>query len=448
MRRLTVLFLVLAMVLVVFPLSAGAQEEITITWWTEAGAGMPTNLQEAFIEPFEAAYPGVRLEIIGQEDINNTLRTAMAAGEAPDILQTPGASFIAESIAAGFVLPLDDYAEQYGWEDKLLDWAYQSGVLEGHLYSIPLTYESMILLYNKTVFEEHGWEVPTNLEEMEAVAEAAVEAGLYPFAYGNVGWQPTNEHLMGIYLNNYAGPENVYRALIGEKPWTDPEFVGATQLLKTHIADNGWFSGSLENYFAIGWDDFWAELSTGEAAMMMIGTWSFLGVDDFFGESGMEWDWAPLPVFSDIAGLYNYELATGSTLSINAFSEHPDEAAAVLDFLMSDPARVLEIASTVGFGEYMVPLHYTEDDFPEGTDERFVRFFSDFAAVTGEGRYGYTTWTFWPAGPNVQLWESIEQVWFGDMSVEDYLAEHQAAWDEAREAGATLPIPGPPDTTE
>ena len=443
--RMSTLLLVVALAMCgVGPV--GAQEPITITWWTEAGGGMPTNLQEALIEPFEAANPGVKLQIIGQEDINNTLRTALAAGEAPDILQTPGASFIAESIAAGLVLPLDEYAEQYGWQDKLLSWAYESGILEGHLYSIPLTYESMILLYNKTVFDEHGWAVPTTLSELETVAEAAVAAGINPFAYGNVGWKPTNEHLMGIYLNNYAGPENVYLALIGEKPWTDPEFVEAVELLKTHIADNGWFSGSLETYFALGWDDFWAELSSGQAAMMMIGTWSFLAVSDFFGETGMEWDWAPLPVFSDMAGQYNYELATGSTLSINAASKHPDEAAAVLDFLLSDPERVLEIASTVGFGEYMVPLHFEEDDFPEGTDERFVRFFSDFAEVTGEGRFGYTTWTFWPAAPNVHLWEAVELVWFGDLSAEDYLAEHQAIWDEARAAGKTLPIPGPPTT--
>lgn len=422
--------------------SVFAQEEITVTWWTETD-GIPANVQEAFIEPFEAANPGIRIELVGMESLNDVLRTAIQAGEAPDILQTPGASFIAETINAGVVEPLDDYAAQYGWQDKLLGWAYDSGVLGGKLYSIPLTYESMILIYNKTLFEEQGWTVPTNMDELNAVAEAAVAAGISPFAYGNVGWQPTNEHLMGIYLNNYAGPENVYKALIGEKSWTDPEFVEATDLLRQHIADNGWFSGGLENYFATGWDDFWAEVSSGQAAMMMIGTWAFRGANDFFDEAGNEWDWAPLPVLSDIAGEYNYELATGSTLSINAASPNKDAAAAVIDFLLSDPERVLQLASGVGFGEWMVPLHIEASDFPEGTDERIVRFFSDFAAVTGEGRIGYTTWTFWPAGPNVQLWQAVENVWYGDLSVEDYLAEQQAQWDEARASGEVLPVPAP-----
>jgi raffinose/stachyose/melibiose transport system substrate-binding protein len=417
-----------------------AQDEIVVTWWTEDYIDIE-QINAALVEPFNAANPGIRLEITPTTELNNTLRTALAAGEAPDILQTPGASFIAEFLRSGLILDLADVADQMGWEEKLLPWAYQSGVIDGGLYSIPLTYESMVLLYNKTVFDENGWTVPTNLAELEAIAEEAQAIGINPLTYGNVGWQPTNEHLVGIYLNNYAGPENVYQALIGEKSWTDPEFAGAMELLRTHIADNGWFGGSLETYFAYGWDEFWAELASGEAAMMMIGTWGFRGANEFFGETGMEWDWAPLPVLSELAGEYNYELATGSTLSVNASSDHPEAVITVIDWIMNNKEVVLNVASGYGYGEFMVPLVYTADDFPADADPRIVRFFSDFAQVTGEGRVGYTTWTFWPADPNVQLWEAVEQVWFGDLGVEDYLAEHQALWDAAREAGSTLPIP-------
>jgi len=433
--------LVLLLVLVLLLGSATlAQEEVVITWWTEDTVDLD-QITATLVEPFNAANPGIRLEVIPTVELNNTLRTALAAGEAPDILQTPGASFIAEFLRSGLVLNLTDVAQQLGWEEKLLPWAYQSGIVDGSLYSIPLTYESMILVYNKTVFEENGWAVPTNLAELEAISAEAIAAGINPLVYGNVGWQPSNEHLVGIYLNNYAGPENVYKALIGEKPWTDPEFVGAIDLLRTHIADNGWFGGSLETYFAYGWDDFWSELAIGDAAMMMIGSWAFCCATDYFSESGMEWDWAPLPVLSDGAGEYNYELATGSTLSVNANSANPDAAVTVLDWLMSNKETVLNIASGYGYGEFMVPLYFNEEDFPAGSDPRVVRFFADFAKVTGEGRVGYTTWTFWPAVPNVHLWESVEQVWFGELSVDDYLAEHQALWDAAREESATLPIP-------
>ncbi|MBK8027460.1 MAG: extracellular solute-binding protein [Chloroflexi bacterium] len=212
--------------------------------WTEDYIDVD-QINETLVAPFNADHPDIQLVITPQVELNNTLRTALASGEAPDILQTPGASFIAEFLKSGLIYDLAGAAAEFGWEEKLLPWAYQSGILEGGLYSIPLTYESMILLYNKTVFEANGWTPPTTLAEFEAIAESAQAAGINPLAYGNVEWQPTNEHLVGIYLNNYAGPENVYKALIGEKSWTDPEFAEAIALLKKHIADEGCFSGSL-----------------------------------------------------------------------------------------------------------------------------------------------------------------------------------------------------------
>ncbi|MBK8137401.1 MAG: extracellular solute-binding protein [Chloroflexi bacterium] len=440
MSKKSALLLLMAVLLLLVGTAVAQDNVVTVTWWMEDYIDID-QINETLVNPFNAEHPGIQLVVTPQVELNNTLRTALASGEAPDILQTPGASFIAEFLKSGLIMNLQDAAVANGWEEKLLPWAYQSGILEGGLYSIPLTYESMVMLYNKTVFEQNGWTPPTNLAEFEAVSEAAIAAGINPLSYGNLRSQPNNEHLVGIYLNNYAGPENVYKALIGEKSWTDPEFAEAIALLKTHIADNGWYSGSLETYFAYGWDEFWGEFSTGGAAMMFIGTWGFRGATEFFAETEYDWDWAPLPVFSEGAGEYNYELATGSTLSVNAESENPEAVITVLDWLMSDPARVLTIASGYGYGEYMIPLHFTAEDFPADADPRIVRFFSDFAAVTGEGRVGYTTWTFWPADPNIQLWESVEGVWFDELSVEDYLAEQQALWEQARADGATLPIP-------
>ena len=77
----------------------------------------------------------------------------------------------------------------------------------------------MVMLYNKTLFEENNWKVPTTLEELEDVAGKIKAKGMNVFSYGSDGWQPTHEHLVGIYLNNYAGPQAVYEAIIGEREW-------------------------------------------------------------------------------------------------------------------------------------------------------------------------------------------------------------------------------------
>ncbi len=109
-----------------------AQDGVTVTWWTEVNS-MPSNVQEVFVDAFNAAHSDITLELIGQESISETLRVAIQAGEAPDLLQSSGASFIAEFIDAGLVEPLEDAAAELGWSDKLLDWAYQSGQLGGVL---------------------------------------------------------------------------------------------------------------------------------------------------------------------------------------------------------------------------------------------------------------------------------------------------------------------------
>ena len=47
---------------------------------------MPSNVQEVFVDAFNEAHPGITLEIIGQESINETLRVAIQGGAAPVIL--------------------------------------------------------------------------------------------------------------------------------------------------------------------------------------------------------------------------------------------------------------------------------------------------------------------------------------------------------------------------
>ncbi len=403
---------------------------------------MPSNLQEVLVDPFNEAHPGITLEILPQENLNETLRVAIQGDEAPDILQTPGANFISEFVEAGLVLPLDEVAAELGWQDKLLGWAFGSGQLGGQLYSIPLTYESLVLFYNKTLFDEQGWSPPTNIEEFNALAEAAIALGVHPTAGGNATWQGYNEIILGMYLSNVAGPDNFYSAMTGEIPWADESIADSYELFRQHMVD-GWFSGGLENYLANGGDDAPVELAAGLSAMMMDGTWRFRGIDQFFVENDTVWDWAPLPTMSDRTDDYNYTLATGSTLSINGASANVDAAVKVMDFLLSDASRVLQLAADVGFGEWVVPIHFSAEDFPEGTDERVVRFFADFAAVTGEGRIGYTTWTFWPTPVSLYSWDGLERVWYGEESVEEYLAAKQALWDEAVAEGNMLPVPAP-----
>ena len=412
----------------------------TVTWWAETNADRDPVFQAKLVDAFNASQNEIELVMEFKEGLNDILRTAMLSGEGPDIVETPGPSYVKEYQEAGLLTSMQGYSEQFGWEDKLLPWSYQAGVFDGEFYSAPKTFESMIMLYNKTLFEENGWSVPTTLSEYEATAAKIKAAGMNVFAYGSTGWQPTHEHLAGMYLNSYAGPDNVYKALIGEKEWTDPEFTGAIELLRKHMVDDGYWSGSLENYYALGWDDFHAMFASRGAAMMTIGTWTFGATTAGFADISDEWDWAPFPVLRDGGADPSYLLALGTTMSINGSSENPDAAAEVLNFVFSNKEIVLDMAADFQFGEFVVPLYFSEDDIRDSVSPQVRRYLVDFAEATGKGNYGYTTWTFWPADPGVHIWKDMEVVWAGDITVEDYMYDHQKMWDKARKKGELLPV--------
>ena len=412
----------------------------TVTWWGETNAERDPVFIEKLVKAFNASQDEITLEMEFKESLNDILRTAMLSGSGPDIVETPGPSYVKEYQEAGLIASMQGYSDQYGWKEKLLPWSYQAGVFDGEFYSAPKTFESMIMLYNKSLFEENGWKVPTTLSEYEDVAGKIKAAGMNVFAYGSTGWQPTHEHLVGMYLNSYAGPENVYKALIGEKKWTDPEFVEAIELLRKHMVDEGYWSGSLENYYALGWDDFHAMFATRGAAMMTIGSWTFGTTTSSFADIADEWDWAPFPVLRDGGDDASYLLALGTTMSINASSDNQDAAAKVLDFVFSNKNVVLDMAADFQFGEFVVPLYFSADDIKASVSPQVKRYLLDFADATGKGNYGYTTWTFWPADPGVHIWKDMEVVWAGDISVEDYMYDHQKLWDKARDKNQLLPV--------
>ena len=436
MKKLFIVFITSIFSIVSFNTFA----KTTVTWWAETNADRDPVFQAKLVDAFNASQNEIELVMEFKEGLNDILRTAMLSGEGPDIVETPGPSYVKEYQEAGLLTSMQGYSNQFGWEDKLLPWSYQAGVFDGEFYSAPKTFESMIMLYNKTLFEENGWSVPTTLSEYEATAAKIKAAGMNVFAYGSTGWQPTHEHLAGMYLNSYAGPDNVYKALIGEKEWTDPEFTGAIELLRKHMVDDGYWSGSLENYYALGWDDFHAMFASRGAAMMTIGTWTFGATTSGFADISDEWDWAPFPVLRDGGADPSYLLALGTTMSINGSSENPDAAAEVLNFVFSNKEIVLDMAADFQFGEFVVPLYFAEDDIKESVSPQVRRYLVDFAEATGKGNYGYTTWTFWPADPGVHIWKDMEVVWAGDISVEDYMYDHQKMWDKARKKGQLLPV--------
>ena len=414
-------------------------EPVKISIWVESfGDGLTA---QCIVEQGATVYneqntKSITVEAVVQPNNWDAVRTAVSGGGGPDIVITPGPSFVFEMAKAGLLISLDDYAAKLGWSDQFAPWALSLGKVDGKLYSVPHEIEALVLLYNKTLFDEKGWTPPTTMDEYFALMEEIQKAGIIPNAAGNAEWRPTNEWYVGEFFNAVAGPENVYKALKGEKKWTDPEFLEAVELLDSAM-QKGYWQGGLERYYTAKSDEINAQLGAGESAMMFTGSWSIGSIGRYFGEAAgntNDWDWVPVPTKS---GVPSFSLGIGSTYSINAASKNPEAAAEFLTYYFSAETQGRMMSKC---GVASAPIKITEKEL-EGVDPRQVKFIVNMSNSAQENKIGYTTWTFWPPKSDVYIYEEVEKVWAGQITAQDYLAGLDKLFQEELAAGAIPPIP-------
>jgi raffinose/stachyose/melibiose transport system substrate-binding protein len=438
-------WIALLSVVLVIPAVAGlgrvastfAQDQPTLQMWfnTTGGSAVAECIVKTAIDPYNAQ-GGPQIEATLQANNWDATRTALAGGAGPDVVETPGPSFVFELAKAGQLLALDEFVTQHGWDKSFTPWALSLGLVNGKLYSIPDQVETLVLYYNKTLFEENGWQPPKTIDEMMSLAGQIKDAGLIPFAHGNQEWRPANEWFVGEMLNHGAGPQKVYEALTGVTPWTDPAFVDSLTKLN-QMQQDGWFMGGLDRYYTTPFADANAAFGDGDAAMKIEGTWWIAEGHTFFGDeagNSNDWDWVPVPSTS---GEAIFDLGIGSTFSINANTEHPQEVAQFLTYYFS-PEMQAKRAVECGLAPAPVSI---PAEMLTGLDPRYAAILEQMNAASTAGNYGYTTWTFWPPKSDVYIYEEIEKVWAGDMTVEAYLQGLQTLFDQEKAAGDIPPIP-------
>lgn len=436
MQRRTVLKAGLGLAsLPLLPRLAFAADQRPVSFWYEsASPENQDNLKNLLIDPFNAAHPEDLLSIdFRGSDLDKQLRIAMLSGTGPDVVFTAGPSYVASMAQAGQLLPLDDYAKKYGWNDSLLPIFLDLGKYDGKLYALAKTYETLGLFYNKTVFKQNGWQVPTSIADFEKLADEMKAKGLVPFGAGNADWRPANEHYVSIIINSVAGPENVYKALTGAIPWTDPAFVHSIDTLKKWW-DAGYFG---ENYFSLTLEQAFAQVATGQAGMAPTGTWNFTNVQTYFPQNNAEPGFVGFP---SEKGDPIYALGIGSTISINAKSENPDGAAAVLDYMFTPD--FYSKMNSVWQGEWNLPLKdLSKVKLSDKVLPLYTEAMQNLSAAVGAGKYGYTTWTFLPPATDTYLVSGMEEVWLNKISSADYLKKLDATFKQEKDAGKAPAIP-------
>jgi len=417
--------------------ASAAQQKIKIVWWNDYTE--PSQIkggEEYIIKPFEAAHPNIKLEIeaFTSTEIERIMRTAVGTGGGPDIITLSGPVHALTYVDANTLVPLDKYAKKFNWDKKIFRWALDVGRYKNHLWDIPLHYETMVLWYNQTMFEEMGWDLPTDWDSLVSLCEKQSAAGIIPFAWGTADYAKANSWMYGTFFNYVAGPKNFKKALLGEMKLTDEPFKKAIGKYY-FLWQRGYFSNKQSQ--ALSLSDAWGLWQNRKAAMKIEGTWAFGQIGEY--SKGFTYNWAPIPqlepgVKPPVA------IGIGSCVAVNANSKHPDEAAAVIDFLFSDPELAAKRIEAYG-GELWVPMEISKKYFPPTLDKRIIRAITWIGENMAAGNIGYLPWTFVPPRTHAQLWGNLDRVLLNKMSVEEYLANAQKVLDQDISEGNVPPIP-------
>ena len=129
-------------------------------------------------------YPDIELEFISYTGGNRTGYSwaQMRAGDIPDIFIT--SQILDKDLAKEHLVDLSGYPFINDLPTSVLDQIS----LDGEVYLLPVNYAMYGIFYNKTLMEEHKWEVPSDFAELKALCEEIRQEGLIP---GVIGTQLT-----------------------------------------------------------------------------------------------------------------------------------------------------------------------------------------------------------------------------------------------------------------
>lgn len=186
-RRLAPLFAAASMLLTACapreeetPLDDGA-----LTWVTWGG-------YDGFWELLGETDSDIEMEFIGYAGANYTGYSwaQMRADDISDLFST--SQILDQELAKERLVDLSGYDFVNGLSTSVLDQV----AIDGGIYLLPVSSAMYGILYNKTLMEEKGWELPGNFAELEALCGQIRAEGLIP---GVIGTQLTGNTFSAVF---------------------------------------------------------------------------------------------------------------------------------------------------------------------------------------------------------------------------------------------------------
>lgn len=281
---------------------------------------------EELEKKFNETHDDIELRIDSPNDAVTILKTRFIREDYPDIIGIGGDINYSNFLDSDLLMDISDYEglqdikQSYLDIDKELEFIPEDGT-----YAVPYVANAAGVLYNRDLFEEHGWEIPTTWSEFLSLCDEIQTEGLQPFFFGFKDvWTclaPWNAISVDLAPSDLCAQVNR-----GETTFTDNYREVAEKTRK--LLDYG-----QDDPFAYSYNDACTAFARGEAAMYPIGSYAVpqiksvnpdINIDSF--------------VFPASDAAEENVLNSGNDLQFSVMKESENKEAAyeVLDFLLED----------------------------------------------------------------------------------------------------------------
>jgi alpha-glucoside transport system substrate-binding protein len=332
---------------------------VLITW-----TGSEQEAFQAVVDGFAEQYPDVTVELVQVPfgELNAQLTQQYATGNAPDVhVALPGLLRLLSQ--QEFLLPLDDRWDQWttdGWyTDALRDIASVDGTAYGAWFKGNVNAE---IWYRPDTLSELGIEEPETWDEFLAALDTANQAGMQAIAVGGADQWPLTQWSDSI-LARVAGPEAFNGLIDGSVSWDDPRVVEAFEVFAEIIRD--YFpTNALDLNFAEA-TCLWVD---GRAVFQSQGAFVNLVAPAECDESlqpGEDFTFFEMPGFDAPEPAARF--ISGDLFAVNADSDNPDAALALVDWLASADGQTIWAER----GGFVAPNAEVEPSvYPDENDRR------------------------------------------------------------------------------
>ena len=277
-------------------------------------------------EEFNATHDDIHLTIDSPNDASTIMRTRFIREEYPDIIGIGGDINYSYYVDAEILADVSDYEGMENIKDSYIDIAEALEIVPTDgTYIVPYVANAAGVLYNKDMFEEHGWEIPTTWDELMSLCEEIQSEGILPFYFGfRDTWTclaPWNSIAVDL------APADLCRQVNkGEANFTDEYREAAEKYLA--LMEYG-----PDDPIAYGYNDACTAFARGESAMYPIGSYAvpqILSVNP-----DMNIDSFVMPA-SDNADENTLNSGIDLGFCVTEACENKEAAYEVLDFLLED----------------------------------------------------------------------------------------------------------------